>query len=237
MPQLLISVKSIAEAKIAMDSGADIIDLKDPDHGALGALPLELVAKIVTFVNATGQSENKVTSATIGDLPMVPELLLKHVLALADTKVDIIKIGFFQDASAEFSDYQSCLRMLKSVCDSGVKLIAVLFAEYEYPVSLIKAIKNAGFYGVMFDTASKNGATFLDYFSIDEMKEISSNVQAQGLLFGLAGSLNLRHLALTKEVAADYVGFRGGVCDNNHRQSTLIPEKIQAIRQVLQISL
>jgi uncharacterized protein (UPF0264 family) len=47
----------------------------------------------------------------------------------------------------------------------------------------------------------------------------------------------LRHLALTKEVAADYVGFRGGVCDNNHRQLTLIPEKIQAIRQVLQISL
>lgn len=237
MPQLLISVKSIAEAQIAMDCGADIIDLKDPDHGALGALPLEMVTEIVTFVNATGQSEKKVTSATIGDLPMVPELLLKHVSALAETKVDIIKIGFFKDVYAEFSDYQNCLRTLKTVCDSGVKLIAVLFAEYQYPAILIKAIKNAGFYGVMFDTASKNGATFLDYFSMDDMKLISSKVQTQGLLFGLAGSLNLQHMALIKEVAADYVGFRGGVCDNNHRQSTLNPEKIQAIRQVLKISL
>ncbi|HEY9211177.1 MAG TPA: (5-formylfuran-3-yl)methyl phosphate synthase [Methylotenera sp.] len=233
MPQLLISVTSVKEAQIALQCGADIIDLKDPDQGALGALPLALVTEVVTFVNAKGESERKVTSATIGDLAMEPELLLKHALALSKTKVDIIKIGFFRDSSNKFNDYEPCLEALKSVAESGVRLIAVLFAEYEYPASLVTAIKSAGFYGVMFDTAVKNGATFLDYFSIDEMKEIADNVQAQGLLFGLAGSLNLQHVAMLKAIAPDYMGFRGGVCVNNQRRSKLEPEKIRAIHKVI----
>lgn len=231
MPQLLISVTSIKEAQVALQCGADILDLKDPDQGALGALPLELVKEIVTFVNAKGELERKVISATIGDLPMEPELLLKHVVALSETKVNIIKIGFFRDSSVKFTDYQSCLEALKSVAESGVRLIAVLFAEYEYPASLVTAIKDAGFYGVMFDTAVKNGATFLDYFSMDEMKEIANNAQAQGLLFGLAGSLSLQHVAMVKAIAPDYMGFRGGVCINNQRKSELDLEKMRTIRK------
>lgn len=229
MAQLLISVTSVDEAQIALQSGADIIDLKDPEQGALGALPLEVVAEIVAFINAKSVSERKITSATIGDLPMEPALLLQHVVALSKTKVDIIKIGFFMGPGVKYTDYQPCLDMLKTVSQSGIRLIAVLFAENEYPANLPTAIKNAGFYGVMFDTAGKNGATFLDYYSTDAMKAIAESVQAQGLLFGLAGSLNLQHVAIVKSIAPDYMGFRGGVCINNQRRSALDSEKIRAI--------
>jgi len=43
MTQLLISVTNVEEAQIALNSGADFIDLKDPNGGALGALPLDIV--------------------------------------------------------------------------------------------------------------------------------------------------------------------------------------------------
>jgi uncharacterized protein (UPF0264 family) len=233
MPQLLVSVTSVKEAQIALQCGVDIIDLKDPDQGALGALPLALITEIVTFVNVKSESERKVISATIGDLPMKPELILEHVLALSKTNVDIIKIGFFSDPNVESTNYQPCLEVLKAVAESGVKLIAVLFSEYEYPASLMTAIKNAGFYGVMFDTAVKNGATFLNYHSLDEMKEIANNVQAQGLIFGLAGSLNLQYVTMVKAIAPDYIGFRGGVCINNLRRSALDAWKITAIRELV----
>jgi uncharacterized protein (UPF0264 family) len=233
MPQLLVSVTSVKEAQIALQCGVDIIDLKDPDQGALGALPLALITEIVTFVNIKSESERKLTSATIGDLPMEPELILEHVLALSKTNVDIIKIGFFSDPNVKPTYYQPCLEVLKAVAESGVKLIAVLFSEYEYPASLMTAIKNAGFYGVMFDTAVKNGATFLNYHSLDEMKEIANNVQAQGLIFGLAGSLNLQHVTMVKAIAPDYIGFRGGVCINNLRRSALDAGKIIAIRELV----
>lgn len=231
MPQLLISVRSVNEAKIALQCGTDIIDLKDPDQGALGALPLELITEIVTFVHSRGKAERKVISATIGDLAMEPELILKHVLALSRTKVDIIKIGFFSDSSDRLTDFQRCLNVLKTVAKTGVKLIAVLFVENEYPASLVNAVKNAGFYGVMFDTAYKNGVTFLNYFSVDEIAAVTKSVQAQGLLFGLAGSLNLQHMAIIKAIAPDYIGFRGGICVNHQRKSELDSEKIREIRE------
>jgi uncharacterized protein (UPF0264 family) len=139
MTKILISVTSIAEAQLALDNGADIIDLKDPSAGALGALPLPLIQEIVSHVNG-----RKLVSATIGDLIMQPDLILQSVALLAATKVDYIKIGFFETV-----DFQSCLNALQTVTQNGVKLIAVLFAEYKYPEGLLDLIKKAGFIGVM----------------------------------------------------------------------------------------
>jgi len=228
MTQLLISVTNVAEAQIALAHGADFIDLKDPSKGALGALPLITIHEVVAYVNNQNQYGKRLTSATIGDLPMQPELILEHVVALAKTKVDIIKIGFF-----EATDYQSCLDVLKTITQNGVKLIAVLFAEYQYPASLINAIKAAGFYGVMLDTAHKNGATFLDYFSENAMQAFAEHVNIQGLLFGLAGSLTLQHVAVAKKINPTYMGFRGGVCAENQRNLSLSSEKIKAIRKLM----
>jgi uncharacterized protein (UPF0264 family) len=223
MTQLLISVTSIEEAQIALENGADIIDLKDPSAGALGALPLQKIQAIAIYVNG-----KRPMSATIGDLPMQPILLLQHVLQLASTKIDFIKIGFF-----EAKDYQPSLDALKQATQAGVKLIAILFAEYQYPNSLIAAIQKAGFSGVMLDTMQKNGATFLDYYSEDDIHHFAENVFKHGLLFGLAGSLRLQHVTSVKKINPTYVGFRGGVCIENHRASSLDVEKIRRIREVL----
>ncbi|MDP1766976.1 MAG: (5-formylfuran-3-yl)methyl phosphate synthase [Methylotenera sp.] len=227
MTQLLISVTSIEEAKIAIENGADIIDLKDPNKGALGALTIDEINSIVTYVNA--QNIAKVnTSATIGDLPMQADLILRHVAELSKTKVDFIKIGFF-----ETNDYQPCLDALQVSTIAGLKLIAVLFAESTYPAGLIKAIKQAGFIGVMLDTFNKNGLTLLDFYSEKKRKELAKEVANVGLSFGLAGSLKMQHIALVKEINPSYIGFRGGVCDEDKRRLSLNAEKIKAIRKTL----
>lgn len=228
MTQLLISVSSTEEAQIALDNGADLIDLKDPGKGALGALPLMLIQAISRFVSAQTKQSRRLTSATVGDLPMQPALIVEQVAAIANTKIDIIKIGFF-----EADDYQPCLDALKPFTQSGVKLIAVLFSEYTYPAHLVAAISEAGLYGIMIDTANKNGMTFLDYFSIDEIKNIASDIQKHGLVFGLAGSLKLQNCAVMSQIGPNYVGFRGGVCADNQRQLALDAGKISAIRQAL----
>ncbi len=228
MTQLLISVTSVEEAQIALAHGADFIDLKDPSKGALGALPLSTIQEVVAFVHLYDIHGKRLTSATIGDLPMQPELIIDKVVTLAASKVDIIKIGFFEE-----SDYQSCLDVLKVITKTGIKLIAVLFAEFKYPLGLIKSIKDAGFYGVMIDTAQKNGTTFLDYYSQDDMRNFVEQLQAQDLIFGLAGSLNIQHVAKVKLFNPGYIGFRGGVCVENQRKLSLDADKITAIRKML----
>ena len=226
--QLLISVTSVEEAIIALENGADIIDLKDPSAGALGALPIEKIQLIVDFVRSELTPIKKKTSATIGDLPMEPELLLRYVNKLASTGVDIIKIGFF-----ETDNYQPCLDVLHKATQAGLKLIAVLFAESNYPACLIEAIKHAGFIGVMLDTAKKNGLTMMDYYSEIQRIEFAQEVFKHHLQFGVAGSLKIQHIADIKKINPTYIGFRGGVCDANQRELALDVEKIKAIRKTL----
>lgn len=226
--QLLISVTTIEEADIALENGADIIDLKDPNRGALGALPISAIQAIVTHVKNKTQGSSRLTSATIGDLPMQADLLLKHVALLATTGVDIIKIGFF-----ETGNYQPCLNALQSMTHAGVKLIAVLFAEKHYPETLIKAIKEADFIGIMLDTANKNGATLLDYYSNEQRTQFAAAVFSHGLQLGLAGSLKLQHIDVLREINPTYIGFRGGVCDADNRQLSLDAHKIKLISKTM----
>lgn len=227
MTQLLISVTSVDEAQIALENGADIIDLKDPHTGALGALPLSTIRSVVAYVHACSVA-NVLTSATIGDLPMQSDLIVEHVLRLVNTGVDIVKIGFF-----ETENYQPCLDALKLLTNTGAKLMAVLFAEYEYPVPLIEAIKEAGFIGVMLDTAKKNGLTLIDHYAEGRRMSFSEQVLTIGLSFGLAGSLRLQHIDAVKEMNPTYIGFRGGVCAENQRELCLDAAKIMAIRNVM----
>ncbi len=70
MTKWLASVQSIEEAKTLIPSLPDILDIKNPLEGALGALDITTVASIVGLVSKQCQ-----TSATIGDLPMKAELI------------------------------------------------------------------------------------------------------------------------------------------------------------------
>src|SRR5262245_13237158 len=79
----LASVRDAAEAELAIGSGADIVDLKDPDAGALGALA---PATIEACVRAVGGRVP--LSATIGDLPLEKTSLRAAVLATASRGVD-----------------------------------------------------------------------------------------------------------------------------------------------------
>ena len=47
MTRMLASVATLQEARLAAECGVDIIDLKNPSTGALGALPTETVVEIV----------------------------------------------------------------------------------------------------------------------------------------------------------------------------------------------
>ena len=50
MMRLLISVKNVEEALIALTIGVDVIDLKDPNVGALGALNLTDTQQILQAI-------------------------------------------------------------------------------------------------------------------------------------------------------------------------------------------
>jgi (5-formylfuran-3-yl)methyl phosphate synthase len=230
MTKLLASVRNLDEARIALDCGADIIDLKEPANGALGAVPHAVARAVVAFV--AGRAP---VSATIGDLPLRARLVAPAVQAMAATGVDYIKIGLFapaQDASpgdlvstvrAELAE----ARLLEAA--SGTKLVAVLFADRAPDFALVDVLARAGFSGVMLDTAGKASGSLLVHLDHARLRAFCQLARARHLLAGLAGSLRAQDVANLLPLDADYLGFRGALCEADDRSAPLSALRIQQV--------
>jgi uncharacterized protein (UPF0264 family) len=222
MTKMLASVNSVAEALLVLNAEVDIIDLKQPASGALGALDTALVTEIVEKI--AGRCP---VSATVGDLPMQPQLIFNAVKAMAETGVDYVKIGFFPDGDS-FAVAEKLSELAKTH-----QLIAVLFADTQPDFALIPALKTAGFKGVMLDTMNKQQGSLTQVMSLSDIEQFINLARTQALLCGLAGSLKLADIAALLPLQADYLGFRGALCVGQDRTWQLHPAAIAQIKQAI----
>lgn len=223
MIKLLASVANLAEAVAAQDAGVDIVDLKNPATGALGALQDKEIRAIVNKFAGV-----KTISGTIGDLPMEPDLVMCATAQMAQMGVDIIKIGFFGS-----SGHRACIQALKPLADRDVRIVAVLFADQAPDFSLLPVLKAAGFYGVMLDTAEKNGSSLLDHMLLDDLRCFVQSAHVHQLECGLAGSLGLQHIPALAALNPGYLGFRGALCLKVERTAALSLAKVKEIQAML----
>ncbi len=222
MTRLLASVTDGEEAQIVLAGGADIIDVKDPTRGALGALPIDGIRAIVERV-----ARRRPVSATIGDLPSDPLLLADAIRATAATGVDYVKVGFFTT-----EDLGDCLRAIaRLTADSAV--VAVLFADRSPPLEALGDLAGAGFAGVMLDTAEKTRGGLTAHLSPQELRRFVDQAGTLGLLCGLAGALRLEDIPALLPLAPDYLGFRGALCAQSQRQNGIDPGRLSAIRRAI----
>lgn len=220
--RLLASVTNEAEARIAVAGGADIIDAKDPSQGALGALPHAVVAAIRAAV-----PPDVPVSATIGDLPSEPEVVLSAARAMAATGCDIVKIGLFPGAP-----HDTILHLGQHLAHE-IPLVAVLIADAPADEALLPALGEAGFAGVMLDTALKDGRTLRDHRSADELRSFVMAARSAGLFAGLAGSLRNAQIPELLALDPDVLGFRGALCRASDRRSTLDPSAFADVRNAI----
>ena len=220
---MLASVNSLTEARLVLQAGVDIIDLKQPEKGALGALALADVKKIVADVNG-----RCLVSATIGDLPMQAGMVYDAVKAMAETGVDYVKIGFFPGG-----DWQATLDELSTLTALNYQLIAVLFADTQPDFSILSALKTAGFIGVMVDTMDKKSGSLIQLMSGQALTFFAKEAKNLSLLCGLAGSLRLVDISLLMAYKPDYLGFRGALCQAHDRIAQLDRTAVQEIKDLI----
>lgn len=221
--RFLASVTSEAEARLAAREGADIIDCKNPAAGALGALSHGIVASIRASV-----PRHIPVSATIGDLAPEPERVLDAARAMAATGCDIVKIGVFPGGSA-----LETIAHLGSHLAGRTPLVAVLMADAPRDQALVQALGEAGFVGVMLDTANKDGRTLLDHCAPDALRTFIAEAHGAGLFAGLAGSLRLAQVAELLALGPDVLGFRGALCRASDRRSALDATALSDVRAAI----
>jgi (5-formylfuran-3-yl)methyl phosphate synthase len=223
MTKMLASVSNIEEALLALQENVDIIDLKQPALGALGALEIDDIKAIVAAID-----KRSPVSATIGDLPMDADIIFNAVLAMAETGVDYIKIGFFPDAN-----WQITINKLASLAQKNMALIAVLFADQKPDFDVISALKIAGFTGVMLDTMDKTKGSLHQVMNTVTIQQFATLAKSNQLLCGLAGSLTLNDIPILLGYQADYLGFRTALCVQNHRTGQLSQQAVQHVKQAI----
>lgn len=222
MTGLLASVRSAREAELALAGGADIVDLKEPRSGALGALPPDVVRDCVALV-----AGRRPVSATIGDLPAEPEPVAAAVVRTAALGVDFVKFGIFPGG-----DPEAVLAALHDQAASGTRLVALLFADCEPDFGLVPHAAACGLAGVMLDTMGKAGGGLRAALDDGTLRRFIGLARSHGLLCGLAGSLHPEDIPALAPMGADYLGFRGALCRGS-RGDNLDPSALQDVRAAL----
>lgn len=223
--RFLASVRDDAEASLAFQAGADLIDFKEPSAGALGAVDVALLAKAVRSI--AGRAK---TSATVGDLPMDSKLLREAITKVGASGVDYVKLGIFPSRDAE-----AAIAQLAPVARQH-KLILVLFADAMPDFDAITLAAAIGAHGVMLDTMSKTGQSLLDHLEIEEIAHFVSRAREHGLMVGLAGSLKAGDVPPLLALQPDLLGFRSALCRDGARNASLDLEACAGIRSLIPVN-
>jgi uncharacterized protein (UPF0264 family) len=223
MTAMLASVRTVDEALLALAGGADIVDLKDPARGALGALDQATARSIVA-----GIAGRAPVSATIGDLPsMDPEEMLAAARRTAAVGVNFVKAGFFPAATQA-----ACARALATLA-RRTPVVAVLFADLSPDLALIDTLAECGFAGAMLDTADKSSGPLQRHLDTTTLVQFVRRTRERGLFAGLAGSLREDDVAPLLTLEPDYLGFRGALCAAGWRSGALDAGAVARIRAAI----
>lgn len=222
MTRMLASVRTAEEAEIVLSGGADIVDLKDPGAGSLGALPVGEIGRLHRLI--AGRTP---VSAVCGDLPMEPATILDAAEAIAATGVDYVKIGFFPSGKAA-----DCARALSRLA-GRTRIVAVLFADLDPDLELLSVLATNGFHGAMFDTADKSKGRLLDHMPPERIPPFVERCRSLGLMVGLSGSLEEPDIPRLLPFRPDFLGFRGALCDRSMRTSPISADAVRRIRALI----
>ena len=221
-PAFLASVTSASEAAIALGHGADVIDAKDPARGALGALSVDRIEAIVAAV--AGRAP---VSATIGDLPSDPAVMVSAAEVIAAAGVNVVKAGFFGAGP-----HEAAIAALGRAHLGKARLAGVLMADLDPDFGLIAAMARAGFAIVMLDTAAKGTGGLRAALCEVALIEFLGAARSHGLSAGLAGSLSQSDILALVRLSPDFLGFRGALCAGA-RTSDLQPSRVAAVASAI----
>lgn len=221
MTAFLASVVDAAEAALALDCGADIVDCTDPSRGALGAPSPHSVAAIAARVART-----RPVSAAAGAPDIALDSLVPAVAAMGAAGADIVKIGLGgADARARIA----------ALAPSGarVRLVGVFFADRAPQFDLIGEMATAGFAGAMLDTVDKTHGRFLQTLEASDAVRFIEACRGAGLVSGVAGSLEPPDVPRLVALGPDFLGFRAALCGSGDRGAALDRDAVLGIRALI----
>lgn len=220
--ELLVSAINLDEAKEALAGGADILDVKNPKEGSLGANFPWVIKEISDY------AEDVIVSTTIGDVPYKPGTISLAALGSAVSGSNYVKVGLYGP-----ENYEQAVEVMNAVVktinnyDENITVVACGYADaYRVgsvePTDIPKVAFDSGCDLAMLDTYLKDGRRLTDHMTYDELKSFVETSHNYNLKVALAGSVNASDIPLLEDINCDIMGVRGCVCTGGDRNNGTI---------------
>jgi uncharacterized protein (UPF0264 family) len=221
---LLVSVRSLEEARAAVEGGCTVLDVKEPTRGPLGMADPDVVRDVVRY----GADRGVVCSMALGE---VVEWADRRVSDWEPLGIDFAKLGLSgvsgvsDTAVADDSwDWRANWCGLRERLVGPRQWIAVAYADGAQCGApelddVVTAAIETGCAGVLIDTWDKTGGSLTDWLSCSRLRAVRESTDEAGLLLALAGKVSLKNLAEVMDVRPDLVAVRGAVCREGRRES------------------
>jgi (5-formylfuran-3-yl)methyl phosphate synthase len=230
--RLLVSVVDDDEARAAVAGGVDVVDVKNPAEGSLGAPAPGVVARVRGVLPA-----GLPLSVAIGDLPALPGTAALAALGAVRSGADYVKLGLWGASTTE--DAVAVLRAARDAVGGEAEVIAVAYADAARvpsrplpPSELVTAARQAGVSGCLLDTAIKDGRGLLSWLSAGALADLVAEAHGAGLELALAGELRAEELPAVRATGADVAGVRSAACREGRRTAALDPRRIARLRSL-----
>lgn len=223
-PRLLVSVRSAAEAEAALQGGADLIDVKEPANGSLGAASVEVIRVVVETV-----AGRKPVSAALGELvdgrkpPPVP--------GLAFLKWGLSGLGP-EEAWEQHLPHH--FDLIEPPTQGVVVFYADCFAAMSPVLPPLVEFARARDCVVLVDTFVKEGRTLLDLMPESTLDLVFQRCRKAGVRLALAGSLGIPEVERILQCGSpQWIAVRGAVCERGHREQTISADRVRQLAERL----
>lgn len=214
--QLLVSPSNIDEARHSV--AADIIDVKKPSEGSLGANFPWVIKEVKSF-------SKKPVSAAIGDFTYKPGGASLAAYGAACAGADYIKIGLAFDGTTRAHDMIAAV--VKAVKDEFPEKNVVIAAYSDFkrmgtisPYEMAPIAAELGADVAMVDTGIKDNTSTFEFMTESDLVSFTLKNTDLGLRTALAGSLRFSDIGMLKRINPDIIGVRGMVCGGD-RNATI----------------
>jgi (5-formylfuran-3-yl)methyl phosphate synthase len=253
-PRLLVSVRNPAEFQIAVAAQTDIIDVKDPDRGPLGAPSADLLSAI--SITATQQATTSHLSVALGEwwdwdpgarpaTSMTTSQMISHGVPSSDPPTvpaafRWAKLGLSRTQTHPdwVSRWVAVRNRINQRAQGPLEWIAVVYADASAAQSapaaeIIDAAAETGCVGVLVDTFDKTGPRLSDCRAQLQIDRLRERTAERGLLLALAGRVQDSDASWLVNSGCDIVGVRSAVCEGQQRNAPISAAAIERFRRCL----
>ena len=249
IPKLLVSVRDPAEARAALQGGCDVLDIKEPRHGALGRADWSIIGDIVTDISQVNHAHAPI-SAALGELSDWQQNLEPIPAAgqRALPTLQFVKLGLAGTRHRESwrDDYLEVIDSVRHITPL-IRWIGVMYADWKSgdapsPAELLETIDGlqqrhaVNFGGLLIDTYSKGDQRLLDFMSSSQLVELRQAAHARHLPLAVAGRLRQKDLPSVTAINPDIIAVRSAVCGSGDRMNTVTAQAVADFKANLQFT-